>query len=458
MITVNLQKKRQFKRFIAILIIHLATLFYAALAHATLNIEHLTLPNGIKLLLVEKHNLPLVTVSIGIDAGTLFEPSDKPGLANLTAELLTEGTTHRTSSQIGEEIEFMGAELSTAASKDLVSVDLSILKKDVNRGFEILADVLLNPSFPDEELQKLKTRVLGQIKLNQEQPDVIANQAFIKALFGLGHPYGRPVIGSAEFVTACKREDISQFYGQFYRPNRTIIAIVGDITKEEIVALMEKNFSQWKPSETATQPLTHSLNQLIKDEAQLVQIDRKDLSQATVIIGHKGVSRDNPDYVTVAVMNYILGSGDFSSRLMDNIRENLGLVYGVYSYFDSAKAQSFFLVNLQTKNENANQAIHEVVKQLKVLKENGVTEKELADAKSFLTGSFPLRLETNDSIADRLVAIEYYGLGYDFLDKYAERINGITKQEIDRVAKRYLFPDNAILVIVGHLDKIKVRR
>jgi zinc protease len=421
-------------------------------AWARLEISREVLPDGLTLLVAEKHNLPLVRVNVCVQAGTIVEPPEKAGLANLTASLLPEGTKSRTSVQISEAIDFMGASLASSGDNDFVTVTLSLLKKDIDQGFEILSDVLQNPAFIDEEVQKHKKRIVGMIQMSQEDPGYVADRAFEKALFGEAHPYGRPVIGTAESIQTLNRQDIADFYQRHYKPNHTIMAVVGDITMEEAKGLMNKYFSNWKAGEPQQNP---ALIENKDQENRAVKIDR-DLKQATIILGHSGIARDNPDYYAVSVMNYLLGSGGFSSRLMDTIRDDMGLVYSIYSSFAASKLPGAFTVNLQTANKNANLAVKEALKQLSLLKTKGVTDQELADAKSYLTGSFPLRLETNATIASVLVAVEYYKLGMDYLDKYPEYINSVTKDDIKRVANKYILPEKLRLVAVGNMQEAKI--
>lgn len=422
---------------------------------ARLEINREVLPNDLTLLVVEKHNLPLVTVNVCIQAGTLVEPYQKAGLANMTARLLTEGTKSRTSLQISEAIDFMGASLSSSGGKDYVSVSLAILKKDIEEGFEILADVLQNPVFPEDEVQKLKQRIIGMIRVNKEDPNYLAQRAFKTALFGETHPYGRPLLGTEESIQTLTREDAFDFHRAYYKPDRTIIAVVGDITVEETRQLHSKFFSSWETDDSQNPPSPAAFQRESHEKKKITKIDR-DLTQATIILGHDGIARDNPEYFAVSVMNYILGSGGFSSRLMDTIRDDMGLVYSIYSYFSASKLPGSFKVKLQTANKNANLAINETLKQINKLKSNGVTDQELADAKSYLVGSFPLRLETNSRIADMLVDIEYYNLGIDYLNKYPEYINSVTKDDIKMAASKYIRPEKLILAAVGNMNKADI--
>ncbi|MDH4099552.1 MAG: insulinase family protein [Nitrospirota bacterium] len=414
--------------------------------------KRIVLDNGMVLLLSEKHSLPMVTVNVLIKAGSVNDPVEKAGLASLTAGLLDEGTKTRTSTQISEEIDFVGGSLSSGGGDDYATAGLTILKKDLNLGMELLADIMVNPSFPEKEVQRKIRETMASIKKSEEDPASVASKAFAKNLFG-EHPYGRPTIGTEETVQKITRDDVVGFYNSYFAPNRVIMAVVGDVTEEEIKGLLKKYFGEWKPKEVPAQTLPAAKS--FKGR-KVVSVDR-DLTQTTILLGHLGVKRENPDFYALVVMNYILGGGGFSSRMMDNIRDNLGLAYGVDSTFSAPKEVGSFEVSMQTKNESANKAIFEVLKEIEMIRTHPVTDRELDDAKSYLTGSFPLRLDTNAKIARMLAGIELFNLGLDYVDKYPAYITAVTKEDVMRVAKQYLSVEDYLLVVVGNQEKAQVK-
>jgi zinc protease len=403
--------------------------------------------------MAERHNLPIIMVTVGIKAGSLIEPEEKAGLANLTAELLTAGTKKRTASQISEEVEFVGASLGASGGDDYVTVNLSVLRKDLNLGFDLLSDAMLNPLFPEEELNKKVKRIKGSLKAQEENPGFVVAKAFRKEVFGT-HPYGRLTVGSSETLDRIKRDDLMDFHSTYYVPNNAIMSVVGNITAKEVKTLLARFFSEWNAKELDAP----SLPEIKSTKKRKTVIVDKDLTQANIILGHIGVSRDNPDYYKLSVMNYILGSGGFVSRLMQNLREEKGLVYDIHSFFAANKYGGFFQAGFQTKNESANTAIEEVLKEIRKIRNTLVSDSELSDAKSFLTGSFPMRIETSRRIANFLVAVEYYGLGIDYINKYPVYINSVTREDVLRVAKKYLDPEKFILVVVADQKKAALKK
>ncbi|UCF86962.1 MAG: insulinase family protein [Nitrospiraceae bacterium] len=418
-----------------------------------LDIQHNVFRNGLTLITVERHHLPIVKVTVGIKAGSLIEPEEKAGLANLAAILLTSGTKTRTGAEINEEVEYVGASLNASGGDDYITVNLSVLKKDIHLGFDLLSDVLLNPSFPEDELDKKRERVKGRLKAQEEDPGFVASKEFKKSIFG-GHPYGRLVAGSAETLDVITRSDLVEFHRTFYTPNNAIMSVVGDVTVNEVKNLLERYFSEWEKREVNVPSIPEPATEKKKE---MIVID-KDLTQANIVLGHIGIRRDDPDYYAVSVMNYILGGGGFASRLMQNIREEKGLVYDIHSFFSADKFSGSFQIGLQTKNESANFAIEEILDEIIMITKQPVSDEELSDAQSFLTGSFPMRIETSSRIARFLVAVEFYELGIDYIDKYPEYINSITKEDVLRVAKKYLDPKNIVLVVVANQREAALKK
>lgn len=414
--------------------------------------KRIVLENGMILLLSEKHDIPMVTVNMAIKAGSTAVPEDKPGLASMTASLLMQGTLKRPADRINREIDFVGGSLSVSGGDDFASASLRVLKKDLNLGLDLLSDVLMNPAFDQKEIDRKVKATLAEIKRQKEQPGVVAGEAFEKAVFG-GHPYGRTSDEVASYLARLARRDILDFYHARYGPHDTIISVVGDVTEKEIISLLNEYFKSWRQKE---QPLPASIRPPFIDKMVVWKID-KNITQANIAIGNIGMARENPDYYAALVMNYILGGGGFSSRLMDTIRDNKGLAYDVHSGFSAQKEPGAFTVTIQTKNESANEVIEETLKEIRRMQTELVTVKELNDAKAYLTGSFPLRMDTSAKIAGMLTAIESYHLGLDYPQKYPHLINSVTREDVLRVVKTYLHPDTMVVVVVANQEKAKLK-
>jgi zinc protease len=408
--------------------------------------------NGITVLVLEQHFLPIVEIHALIKAGSANDPPEKAGVANLVASLLDEGTTTRTSKQLAEQIDFVGGSLETKASEDFTTASARVLKKDIDLGFTLLADILQHPAFQKQEFERIRTQLLGEMASDNDDPGHVAMKAFNQLVFH-GHPYRWPVNGTEETLSKVTLADIQAFYAKEYQPSQAILTIVGDVTLEQATTLVQTHFGGWKKG--ATPPRNTKDPSPVKRKT--VQLIEKDLTQSTIILGHGGIQRAHPDFYAVTVMNYILGAGGFSSRLMDSIRDKQGLAYGIMSHFDARLLPGSFWINLQTRTEATNQAIAGVLAELKNIREAPVSDQELTEAKSFLIGSFPLRLDSTAKLAQVLAQVEFYGLGFEYFSQYPKWIERVTKEDVQRVAKQYLDPQRYALVVVGNLAKAKVK-
>ncbi len=417
-----------------------------------LNVQRSTLSNGLILLHSENHSLPLVMVTLIVKAGQVNEPEEKAGLANLVAELITEGTKSRNANDINEELDFIGASLDASAENDYTIIKLSILKKDIEKGFEIFSDILLNPTFPQEEIDRKKERIKGYLIRLEEEPSFLAERAFRKELFG-AHPYGRIVEGSIESINKITREDVVMFYSNYFIPNNSIISVAGDLTSDELNSLLERYLGNWEKKEMSEK----SVEEIIEKKGSKIIKIGKDLTQANIIIGTTGIKRSDPKYYAFSIMNYIFGGGGFSSRLMQSIREEKGLAYDVHSFLNAFKNGGSFQIGLQTKNETANIAIDEIIRQVKMMRDEGISERELEEAKSYLIGSFKRRLDTNRKVADFLAFVEFFELGHDYAERYQDYIESVTREDVMGLIKEYLRPEDFVIVVVANLEKAKLK-
>ena len=430
------------------LLFALAILMAAMPTSAELTPKRTELDNGVVLLTSEQRALPMISIELLIDAGARYDGGGQEGLANLAARLLTYGNKRRSALQISDTLDFIGASLSTGCSENLASVSMTILKKDLSTGLALLADVLTQSTFPQEEIERQKQSIVASLKAREEEPGDIAERRFAAALFP-NSPYGRPVEGMESSVRAISQKGLREFYERYYRPNRTIMAVVGDVTAEEITEALNQAFSSWKKGEPGGKALVPSAT----DAPRLIRVN-KELTQANIIMGHEGVTRGNPDYYAIQVMNNILGGGGFSSRVVDSIRNERGLAYSVYTYFNADKSHGTFQFVMQTKNDSAREAMRIAREEIERIRRELVSEQELNDAKDYLTGSFPLRLDTNRKVANFLAQVEFFQLGLDYPDRYGDFIGKVTREDVLRVAKRYLQPEKLITVVVGNQNKI----
>ncbi len=409
-------------------------------------------PNGMTVLVLEQHFLPIVEVHALIKTGSAQDPPDKAGLANLVASLLDEGTTSRSSKQLAEQIDFVGGALEVKASEDFTTASARVLKKDVDLGFTLLADILQHPAFLKPEFERIRSQILGEMASDNDDPGHVAMKAFNQLVFH-GHPYRWPLNGTEESLGKVTHADVLNFYAREYVPSQVILTIVGDVTTEQVTALVQTHFGAWKKPP----PPPRNVKKSAPVERKTVQLIEKDLTQSNVILGHGGISRTNQDFYAVTVMNYILGAGGFSSRLMDSIRDKQGLVYGIMSHFDARLMPGSFWVNFQTRTEATNQAIQGVLAEIKNIRDAPVSDQELSEAKSFLIGSFPLRLDSTAKLAQVLAQVEFYGLGFEYFSQYPKWIERVTKEDVQRVAKQYLDPQRYALVVVGNVAKAKLK-
>jgi predicted Zn-dependent peptidase len=407
------------------------------------------LPNGLKVIVIENHEQPIVYVSFVVKSGSTYD-GELPGLASVTAELLTKGTKTRSATQIAEEIDFVGGSLNATASWDATNVSVLVLKKYLGVGVDILQDVVLNPTFPEEEIERVRTQRLASIKQSKAEAGYLAGVRFSKELFA-GHPYANESGGNEESIQKMKRDDLVKFYQTHFIPNNSFIIFAGDITPSEALPLVEKYFGGWKKGKNP-----HKEFQTVKDvnQTKVVIVDKPGAVQSAIRIGHLGIDRKNKDYVKVYTLNTLLG-GYFNSRINMNLRETHGYTYGASSFFDARIYPGPFIVSADVRNEVTDSSIAEVIKELKRIIDEPVPEDELKMAKDYIVGSFPLQIETPAQVASRVMTIEIYGLPKDFYDRFREEVKKITAKDIQETARKYLHPDKLLIVVSGNSKQVK---
>lgn len=410
-----------------------------------------TLPNGINLLVIENNKIPAVSIRLVFkDAGS-YHDGNSLGLASMTAEMLTKGTPKRSATQISEEIDFIGGSLSSGSDWDGSYVSLSLLKKHLDKGVDVLGDVVMNPTFTDDELSRAKEQRLSSILQSKDDAGNLSDKMFNKVVFS-GSPYGHPAEGTEESVKAMTRADLEAFYKSKYTAGNLIIAFVGDITSSEALTIVDKYFSglrsaQSNESANVFSPPVNGVN-------SVYVVNKPEAVQSNLRIGHTGIARNNPDFIAVSVMNTILG-GYFGSRINYNLREKHGFTYGARSYFNPRLLAGDFSVDTDVRSEVTDTSVALVIEELQRITSEQITDDELMTVKNYLTGVFPLQLETANSVASRVINLKLYNLPKDYYNKYISAINNLTKQDILDAAKKYIHPDNLYIVISGDAGNIK---
>ena len=410
-----------------------------------------TLDNGLKLIVIEHHELPVVAFRLVLKSGSAYDPPGKAGLANLTAGLLRKGTKTKDATQIAEEIDFVGGTLGAGANWDATFATCRVLNKYFDTGLDLLADIILNPTFKDDEIERLRKQTLAGIMQQKDDPGSVAEENFREFVFG-EHPYGQPQEGTEESVPGILREDIVNFHKTYYVPNNAILAVVGDVKTDDVLKKVKSKFGSWQKTEFVTPDFVQPPQ--IKGY-QILLVDKPDLTQSYIKIGHFGIQRKSPDYFPVRVMNYILGGGGFASRLMDEVRAKRGLTYSIHCNFDSYRLKGAFTVSTFTRIDSTLGAIQATLDQIRRMCTKKVSQKELSETKSFYNGYFPLQFETPEQIATQILNVEIYDLGEDYIRDFRKNISAVTADDILRVAQKYLDPDNIKLVVVSKAEELK---
>ena len=408
--------------------------------------------NGITLLVIENHKIPVVSVRLVFkNAGSYFD-NGKYGLAMLTGELLNKGSKNRTASEIAAEIEFLGASLSSGADWDGSYISLSCLKKHLPKTIDILADVVLNPAFREDEIKRIVDQRISSIIQGKDDASNLSDKLFNRIVFDK-HPYAFPSEGTEDSVKLLTQKDFIEYYNYHYEPSNLILAFVGSINTEEAVKITEEKFSSWQPK---TNPVINNYHDFTSEySSKNVYIAEKPGAvQSSLKIGHLGIERNNPDYIAVTVMNTILG-GFFGSRINYNLREKNGFTYGARSGFNSRIQKGDFSVETEVRTEVTYKAIKIIIDELKRITDEHVTDDELQLVKNYLAGIFPLQLETANAVASRVINLMLYDLPEDYYDKYVTNIIKITKEDILQAAQKYIYPNNCYLIISGDSASIR---
>jgi zinc protease len=406
-----------------------------------------TLPNGLHVFVVHDASEPEVAVHLVImTAGTSKDQPKAPGVAQMTANMLTQGTQGRSAQQIAEAIDFVGGSLNATADADSTSVTLGIVKKDLTNGLDLMSDVVLHPSFKADELDRQREQLLSNFEVEYSDPDYLATQVFGRVLYG-NLPYGLPPEGTPESVKQMDRDALVKFHDANYAPNQSLLAFAGDITPNEAFAAAEKYFGAWPKSAAADTPPATATG---PSGLNFWLIDKPDAVQTQIRVGRLGIRRADPDYIQLLVANRIFGGG-YNSRLNTEVRVKKGLTYGAYSSFNPHRYAGSFAVGTYTRTAETVEATKLVMNLLSQMANGDVTPQEIDFARDYLAGVYPIQSETADQVAGRVLTVAEYGLPADYNTTYPDKVRAVSSAEVKATATKYMSADNLDIVLAGNV-------
>ena len=404
-----------------------------------------TLDNGLRVIVVPKHDIPLVSARLLVKAGSERDTAGFAGLAKMTASLLTQGTKSRTAEQIARGVEALGATLQATADWDASEVDVNVMSTNFAAAMDFAADVIRNPSFREDEIERLRAQSIDAVRVALQQPMSLALYVAARVNYQ-DTPYGQSVGGTPESLEKIKREQVVQFHQRHYRPDNAVLVIAGDVKADDAFALAQKAFGTWKAS--AEPPAPFAFTQGDAGKAKVVVVDMPDAGQAAVVVTRRGIRRIDPLYFSAIVTNSVLGGG-YSSRLNQEVRIKRGLSYGANSMFQMRREGGPFIASAQTKNESADEVAEVIVDELNRLSAGELPETELTPRKAALIGNFGRSLETSGGIVDRISVLALHGQSLDEIGRYVPSVEAVTSPAVREFAARQLAGSSANVVIVG---------
>jgi zinc protease len=411
-------------------------------------VTRVRLKNGLTVLIMPTRRLPLVDFRLVARAGSVHDPAGREGCAGLTADLLTQGAGARGAKQIAEDIAFIGGSLDASSGAEQMVVTCEVLRKDLATGLEMFHDVIVRPTFPAEEFARKKDEALGGIASDRDDPSAVADRSVLPFVMG-DHPLGHPVSGWEKSVKTITRDDVIAYHQRYVTPENSMLAVVGDVDPQAIAADLEKRFADWKPGSAAA---LAPIEPLARISGRHVRIVRKpEVTQTQIRMMAVGVARNHPDYYPITVANLILGGG-FTSRLVNAIRVEQGLTYSIGSSFRMYRDSGTFNISTFTRNETLRRCIDEALKVVRKLIDEGPSEEELAKAKRYLTGQYPLGLQAPDALAQHLLDIEFFGLDPHTIESFDEKVNAVTMVDARRALKSYFNLDDLKILVVANPD------
>lgn len=405
--------------------------------------EELQIENGLRVIIVEYGSQPIANVNLYVYSGAVAEPAERAGLAGLVAEVVSKGTATRSAQAISETIEGVGGQLNSSAGNDWLTISASVLSEHLPLAFDLVSDVALRPAFPEQEVTVARRRMLSGLQAQLGQPSAIAERQFLLDVYGPAHPYGISAVpGTVEAIT---REEMVRFHQENFTADNALLVVSGVVDRATVEALARQHFGDWRrgapPAPTLPQPS-------VLDQTRISLVHRPGSVQSNIRIGHLAIRPDNPDFFPLTVLNKIVGGGT-DARLFQILREEKGWTYGAYSQFTRPRDIGYFVANAEVRTEVTDSALVEMLHQLNRIRDERVPVEEFEGAKSFLAGSFPLRIETAGQIGGQIATARLLGVPVEYMTEFRDRILGVSPEDVQRVAREYVRPDRAAVVVVG---------
>lgn len=412
-------------------------------------ITRFRLANGLEVIAVPRHELPLASFGVAVKAGGYDEQRGTLGVAAFTAEMLRRGTATRTADEIADAIDRAGGRLETSGGDEASTVSCSVLSRDTALCLDLIADLLQHPTFPEAEMAEVRDQMLGAIRRRYDEPGALAQAHFDHLVFGDQHPDGW--IPMPEDVERLRRADLVRFWQAHYRPNRSLLVVAGDVDPARLQAEVERRLAAWPSGDAPARP---AFSVPERHGTRVLLVDKEDLTQASLVFGHAGIRHGDPDWYAATMVNYVLGGSDFSSRLMTEVRARRGLTYGIRSSFGASLYTGAFRVTAATRNETVGAALEASIQEVRKMAAAGPGAEELAKARGFYAGSHPFSLQSASELADGIVTAELHGLGIDYVRDLVLRLAAVDVEQARATARARLHPDDLVVVVVGRASVV----
>lgn len=417
-------------------------------------ITRTTLKNGVTLYVIPHHEVPVASVRLMVPAGSLFNPEGKAGLTSFMAEMMTKGTENRSSMELAGEIDFVGGSLSASSGKNGTAFYANVMAKDLELAMDLVSDVALRPTFPENEIERLRMQTVSNLMANRDDPAVIADEQFSRLIYG-SHPYGAPESGTVGSVQGLTREDMVAQHERLFVPGHAVLIVAGDVKAKQAAKLAKSYFGDWNEGPVPEPDVEEPVR---TDGGAVLIVDKDDAVQSQLRAGYVLAPYNmGDDFYAFQVMDYIFGGGGFSSRLMLKLRVDMGLTYGAYSGLEATTQPGGYAISSYTKTPSTGTMLDEIYVLMEKAIEEGFTEQELEDAKAYLTGSYPMRFETASQIASQFQEALLFDFGdpAEHIANYRQRIAAVTLDDVNEAARQYLMPEALRIAIVGKADEVK---